>query len=271
MDRTSEVASGAESDLVIHCEDSVFHVHRSVLSLASPVFEKMLNGEFAESMTSTIVFEEDSPDALNYVLEILYYSEKLSRSVRDSCALELTALVDKYELKGVGNFLAYVKENEKEVDHLQAEIRDIQASKRAENNRLRKEIDTLQQQLTESHKSKEKEIARLRAERQKVEQAYKADSKAKEAENSILKAELYKKMKWSLRNLQPGMMVRYTDEPPVGTRVELAEGFLLAGSKGTITRVGEKKCAKGILCGLYTVQWDSGMISNVDEYMVKYA
>ena len=72
LERTYKVASAAESDLTIHCKGSVFHVHRSLLSLASPAWNRMLNGDFAESTSSTIVFEEDCPRALSYVLDILY-------------------------------------------------------------------------------------------------------------------------------------------------------------------------------------------------------
>ena len=72
MERTFEVTNARESDLTIHCEDSVFHVHRALLSRASPFWNRMLKNE---SISDTIVLEGDSPVALNYVLEALYYAE----------------------------------------------------------------------------------------------------------------------------------------------------------------------------------------------------
>ena len=77
--RTFEVPGMEETDLTIHSEDCVFHVHRFMLSLASPVWNRMLNGPFAESTSDIIVFEEDNPLALNYVLGILYCPEEFSQ------------------------------------------------------------------------------------------------------------------------------------------------------------------------------------------------
>ena len=120
MQRTFEVASDAESDLAIHCEDSVFHVHRALLSLASPVWDRMLNGAFAESVSDTIVFEEDCPLALNYVLGILYCPEEFSQHsnpfpnlniIRRGSEAEVEALLDKYQLHGVRKCIISIKAN----------------------------------------------------------------------------------------------------------------------------------------------------------------
>ena len=109
MERTFEVANNAESDLAIHCEDSVFHVHRALLSLASPVWDRMLNGEFAESVSDTIVFEEDCPRALGYVLEILYFPEQFSMYTLSGSETDLEALLDKYQLSGVRTIIDRMK------------------------------------------------------------------------------------------------------------------------------------------------------------------
>ena len=120
IQRTFEVPSDAESDLAIHCEDSVFHVHRALLSLASPVWDRMLNGAFAESISDTIVFEEDCPLALNYVLGILYCPEEFSQHsnpfpnlniIRRGSEAEVEALLDKYQLHGVRKCIISIKAN----------------------------------------------------------------------------------------------------------------------------------------------------------------
>ena len=95
----------------------MFHVHRSVLSQVSPVWNRMLNGDFAEA-TSSIVFEEDSPGALSYVLESIYFAEECLNALCESDST-VVALLDKYQLNGVRTFMAMIKANKAEVDRLQ--------------------------------------------------------------------------------------------------------------------------------------------------------
>lgn len=122
-ERTFKLAGAAESDLTIHCDDYVFHVHRSLLSMASPVWDRMLNGYFAESTSSIISFEEDCPRALNYVLEILYYPEEFSmQSVRDRGTTEVEEILDKYQLIGVITLIPKIKANVVDFDRLRGDI-----------------------------------------------------------------------------------------------------------------------------------------------------
>ena len=141
MERTFTVGSGAESDLEIHCEDSTFHVHRSMLSLASPVWDRMLNGAFKESTSSTIVFEQDSPRALNYLLELIYFSKY--SWIRGSEA-EVEALLDKYQLSDVRVFIAMIKSKEVEVDHLRTENCELQQKLTVRNSANEQQIGQLQ-------------------------------------------------------------------------------------------------------------------------------
>ena len=142
MERTFKVASGAESDLTIHCEGCVFHVHRSLLSLASPVWNRMLTGDFAEAASNTIVFEGDCARALRYALEILYYPDMLKTTVRFGCSLKFMVLLGKYELKGVEKLLGLannMKALENENVNLRAKIRKMGE----ENGRLKDENEEM--------------------------------------------------------------------------------------------------------------------------------
>jgi len=184
MERTFEVASAVECDLAIHCESCVFHVHRSVLSLASPVWNRMLNGAFAESTSSAIVFEEDNPYALTHVLEILYHPERFT--TYHICAFatetETEAIVEKYQLYGVQKMIANMKANKEKIERLKVD---------------QKEFDKLQ------------------------------------AELQVLRR---------MERMQPGRQVRFSDEPPVGTRVSAPHSGcgvkgVKWGWKGEITQI----------------------------------
>ena len=47
-----------DSDLVLVVEDQDLHVHRSILTLLSPVFKAMLDGHFKEANEDKITLEE---------------------------------------------------------------------------------------------------------------------------------------------------------------------------------------------------------------------
>ena len=120
----------------------MFHVHRSVLSQVSPVWNRMLNGDFAEA-TSSIVFEEDSPGALSYVLESIYFAEECLNALCESDST-VVALLDKYQLNGVRTFMAMIKANKAEVDRLQ---QAMTAANTAEVGRLQREYKEYKQEV----------------------------------------------------------------------------------------------------------------------------
>lgn len=159
MHRIFEVAGTEETDLTIQCEDSVFHVHRSVLSLASPVWNRMLNGAFAESTSSIIVFEEDSPLALNYVLGILYCPEEFCQHsnpqpnqnlISRGPKAEVEAILDKYQLSGVRKCIDSIKANNK----LNKSNEDKIYRLREETKRLLVEIKTLRRLVAEYQRTR---------------------------------------------------------------------------------------------------------------------
>jgi len=60
------------SDGVLVVEDKEIHIHTTVLSLASPVFEKMFNGDFEEALTKRVVLKDKEYDLIEHMLRIIY-------------------------------------------------------------------------------------------------------------------------------------------------------------------------------------------------------
>lgn len=60
------------SDMVLSVEGTNFHVHRSTLSMWSPVFEKMFTSEFAEKDANEIALPGKKADEVEVLLKIVY-------------------------------------------------------------------------------------------------------------------------------------------------------------------------------------------------------
>ena len=60
------------SDVVLIVEDEELHVHSTILSLASPVFDKMLNGDFKEAQTKQVRLEGKSYQMVEHMLKLIY-------------------------------------------------------------------------------------------------------------------------------------------------------------------------------------------------------
>ena len=72
------------------------------MSLASPVWASMLNGEFAESNSTSIEFKEDDPSAMRYAFEAIYSNLSACTPLSDGYRIpEVEYLCDKYQLDGV--------------------------------------------------------------------------------------------------------------------------------------------------------------------------
>ena len=69
------------SDAVFIVEDKELHVHSTILSLASPVFDKMLNGDFKEAQTKQVRLEGKSYPMVEHMLKMVYpnLEQKLGR------------------------------------------------------------------------------------------------------------------------------------------------------------------------------------------------
>ena len=65
------------SDLVLKVEHTVFHVHRAVLMVSSPVFETMLSSDFKEKSAKVIQLPGKNPAEIEQLLQCIYPDQDL--------------------------------------------------------------------------------------------------------------------------------------------------------------------------------------------------
>ena len=90
-----------DSDVVLIVEDEEFHVHRSILSLQSPVFKAMLNGNFKDAQQEKIELKDDDYAAMIPFLKLLYpptmfEDDEGKVEIDDGNILGILQLADKY-------------------------------------------------------------------------------------------------------------------------------------------------------------------------------
>ena len=61
-----------KSDAVLIVEEKQLHVHSIILSLASPVFDKMFNGDFKEAQDKQVSLQGKSYQLVEHLLKLLY-------------------------------------------------------------------------------------------------------------------------------------------------------------------------------------------------------
>ena len=109
-----------DSDVVLVVEGKEFHVHRWMLSLQSPVFKAMFNGNFKDSAQEKIELKDDKHEAMLLFLKLLYPANMLDEDdgkvdIKDENVLIIVEVADKYGAKNV------IKQCLKEVDDLKPE------------------------------------------------------------------------------------------------------------------------------------------------------
>ncbi len=110
-----------DSDVVLVVGDNEFHVHRYILSLQSPVFKAMFNGNFKDSQQDKIELKDDKYEAMLYFLKLLYPKSMLDDldaengevEIDDENIVKIVALADKYGARGV------IKQCMKETENLE--------------------------------------------------------------------------------------------------------------------------------------------------------
>ncbi|KAF2760502.1 hypothetical protein EJ05DRAFT_484227 [Pseudovirgaria hyperparasitica] len=86
----------------VHCLQRRFQVCRSNLAQASKVWRHMLRGPFAETNSTEIPFPDDDPVAMTLILGIVHLRfDIISQDTTFDNLLDLTILIDKYELQAV--------------------------------------------------------------------------------------------------------------------------------------------------------------------------
>ena len=73
------------SDVVLVVEDQKFHVHRSILAVWSPVFEKMFTSEFKEKNKDEIPLPGKKASEIKQLLYMLYPSLEEKQVTKANC------------------------------------------------------------------------------------------------------------------------------------------------------------------------------------------
>ena len=91
------------SDVVLVVEDKKLHVHRAVLALCSPVFEKMFTSEFQEKGKNEISLPRKKANELIKLLQIIYpsLSEKPTDQIKEENCRFLLQLADEYQMDAI--------------------------------------------------------------------------------------------------------------------------------------------------------------------------
>lgn len=87
------------SDLVLKVEHTDFHVHRTVLMVSSPVFERMLSSDFKEKSAKEIPLPGKNPAEIEQLLQCIYPDQDLW-IFRGNC-LSLLKLSNEYQIDRV--------------------------------------------------------------------------------------------------------------------------------------------------------------------------
>ena len=89
-----------DSDMILVVQDQKLHVHRSILTLLSPVFKAMLDGNFREARKNKITLEGKELKSMVLFLKLLYPSsmfEKPNAPLNEASRLSVLALADEYQ------------------------------------------------------------------------------------------------------------------------------------------------------------------------------
>jgi hypothetical protein len=88
------------SDMVLVVEDKELHVHKSILTLQSPVFKAMFDGRFVEASQNKITLKEKDFESTQPFLKALYPSSMFGEArvpLRGENLLSILELADEYQ------------------------------------------------------------------------------------------------------------------------------------------------------------------------------
>ena len=88
------------SDVVLVVEEERFHVHRSVLAMASPVFEKMFTSEFQEKDSKEIPLPGKSSTEVKELLLMIYPFASEKQITKENCLI-LVKLAHEYQIDAI--------------------------------------------------------------------------------------------------------------------------------------------------------------------------
>lgn len=88
------------SDLVLVVEEERFHVHRAVLALWSPVFEKMFTSEFQEKSKNEVPLPDKKASEIKEML-LLIYPSLTERALTEENCYFLVKLAHEYQMDAI--------------------------------------------------------------------------------------------------------------------------------------------------------------------------
>ena len=91
------------SDVKITCGDEVFHCHRSILSVRSPVFEAMFQSDMIENTSRNVEIKDIKLEVLKEMLHFIYKGATSTENLTDGLVKELLGAADQYQLNLLKN------------------------------------------------------------------------------------------------------------------------------------------------------------------------
>jgi len=88
------------SDVILLVEEEKFHVHRGVLALSSPVFEKMFSSEFQEKDKNDVTLPDKKASEVEELLLMLYPSVAEKQITEENCFF-LVNLAHEYQIEAI--------------------------------------------------------------------------------------------------------------------------------------------------------------------------
>ena len=88
------------SDVILVVEEEKFHVHRAVLALSSPVFEKMFSSEFQEKDKKEVTLPDKKAGEVEELLLMLYPSVAKKQITEENCFF-LVNLAHEYQIEAI--------------------------------------------------------------------------------------------------------------------------------------------------------------------------
>ena len=104
VERKSFTKPWNDSDIILVVQSWELHVHKSILSLQSPVFKAMFNGQFKEATAERVVLEGKNHKWVLQFLQLLYPPNMIKDSrvvITDVNVLEILKLADEYQAVNV--------------------------------------------------------------------------------------------------------------------------------------------------------------------------
>jgi len=87
------------SDFTFIVQEKMFKIHRSIVAPASPVFEKLFDTKFSESVTNECRITHIDPITFQYLLIFIYCGKLPEQLHEDDVALKLFKAAHYYEIK----------------------------------------------------------------------------------------------------------------------------------------------------------------------------